>query len=208
MLPGLVLGLLGLAFGVGGAVLSSPVLGVAAGACALGAAGAALAAMRRVQEAEREATSAIDAVTLRHLELFTAAGNRSVVDVETGLPDQRFFELALDGRVAAARRHLWPMTLVLVDLTVDADHGDERVTGEALASFATLLRRTLRESDIACRLTGHRFGILQIHRRISSPDALEWSDHCREMFGGLYPLYSFGQLTDRCFVVNPLSTSV
>src|SRR2546423_1409412 len=103
MLPGLVLGLLGLAFGVGAAVLSSPVLGVAAGACALGAAGTALAAMRRVQEAEREATSAIDAVTLRHLELFTAAGNRSVVDVETGLPDQRFFELALDGRVAA-----WP----------------------------------------------------------------------------------------------------
>src|SRR5436190_4063852 len=46
-------------------------------------------------------------------------------------------------------------------------------------------------------------GILQIHRRISSPDALAWSDHCREMFGGLYPLYSFGELTDRCFVVNP-----
>jgi hypothetical protein len=23
------------------------------------------------------------------------------------------------------------------------------------------------------------------------------------MFGGLYPLYSFGALTDRCFVIRP-----
>ena len=160
MLPGLAVGLLGLAFGVAGAVLASPVFGVAAGACALGAAGMALAALRRVQEVEREASTAVDAVTLRHLELFTSAGNRSVVDVDTGLPDQRFFELALDGRVAAARRHLWPMTLVLVDLTIDADPGDDRTASEALSGFATLLRRTLRESDIACRLSGHRFAVL------------------------------------------------
>src|SRR5437016_6900811 len=114
---------------------------------------------RRVQEAEREASSAVDAVTLRHLELFTS-GNRTVLDTETGLPDQRFFELALDGRVAAARRHLWPMTLVLIDLALAADPGDDEAVGEALASFAELLRRTLRESDIACRLPSHRFGIL------------------------------------------------
>jgi diguanylate cyclase (GGDEF)-like protein len=160
MLPGLVLGLLGLAFGVSGAVLSSPVLGVCAGACALAAGTATVAAVRKVQEAESQANNAIDAVTLRHLELFTAAGNRSVVDAETGLPDQRFFELALEGRVAAARRHLWPMTLVLIDITIDAGPGDDRGPTEALAAFATLLRRTLRESDIACRLSGPRFGVL------------------------------------------------
>ena len=83
-----------------------------------------------------------------------------MLDTETGLPDQRFFELALDGRVAAARRHLWPMTLVLIDLALAADPGDDEAVGEALASFAELLRRTLRESDIACRLPSHRFGIL------------------------------------------------
>jgi 3',5'-cyclic-AMP phosphodiesterase len=44
-------------------------------------------------------------------------------------------------------------------------------------------------------------GILQIHRRISAPDALAWTDKTRGMFGGLYPDYSFGQLADRCFVV-------
>jgi diguanylate cyclase (GGDEF)-like protein len=160
MLPGLVLGLLGLAFGVAGAVLASPVLALAAGGCALGAAGAAGAAFRHVQDVARQASNAVDAVTLRHLELFTSAGNRSVVDVETGLPDQRFFELALDGRIAAARRHLWPMTLVLIDLTIDATVTDEAVVSESMASFANLLRRTLRESDIACRLQGTRFGVL------------------------------------------------
>ena len=46
-------------------------------------------------------------------------------------------------------------------------------------------------------------GILQVHRRISSPSALEWSEHCRQMFGGLYPLYAFGEMGDRCFDVTP-----
>jgi diguanylate cyclase (GGDEF)-like protein len=160
MLPGLSLGLLGLASGVAGATLSSPVLALAAGGCALAAAGTTIAAFRQVQETEREVIDAVDTATLRHLELFTAVGNRSVLDADTGLPDQRFFDLALDGRVAAARRHLWPMTLVLVDLTIAVEPSDERSLSEALSTFGTLLRRTLRESDIACRLPGNRFAVL------------------------------------------------
>ena len=46
-------------------------------------------------------------------------------------------------------------------------------------------------------------GILQIHRRISSPAALSWTERTRAMFGGLYPGYSFGSLGDRCFVMRP-----
>jgi predicted phosphodiesterase len=44
-------------------------------------------------------------------------------------------------------------------------------------------------------------GILQIHRRISSPDALAWSEKTRDMYGGVYFDYAFGDLADRCFVV-------
>lgn len=44
-------------------------------------------------------------------------------------------------------------------------------------------------------------GILQIHHRISTPEALSWSERCRAMFAGAYPAYSFGQLADRCFTV-------
>ena len=45
-------------------------------------------------------------------------------------------------------------------------------------------------------------GILQIVHRISSPEALDWTERTRAMFGGLYPSYSFGTLADRCFAVT------
>jgi predicted phosphodiesterase len=42
-------------------------------------------------------------------------------------------------------------------------------------------------------------GILQVFRRISAPEALAWSEKTRDMYGGLYDLYAFGALADRCF---------
>ena len=46
-------------------------------------------------------------------------------------------------------------------------------------------------------------GVLQVHHRISRPDALAWSERTRAMFGGMYPGYAFGDLGDRCFAVLP-----
>jgi Icc protein len=46
-------------------------------------------------------------------------------------------------------------------------------------------------------------GVLQIHRRISTPEALAWTEKTRGMFGGLYPDYAFGALSDRCFAITP-----
>ncbi len=43
--------------------------------------------------------------------------------------------------------------------------------------------------------------ILQIHRRISRPDALSWTERTRGMFGGSYPEYSLGPLSQRCFEI-------
>jgi Icc protein len=42
-------------------------------------------------------------------------------------------------------------------------------------------------------------GILQVFRRISAPEALAWSEKTRDMYGGLYEVYAFGALDDRCF---------
>src|SRR4051794_1089917 len=50
-------------------------------------------------------------------------------------------------------------------------------------------------------------GVLQVHRRISAPEALAWSERCREMFAGLYPLYAFGEVSDRCFPIWPRSST-
>lgn len=42
-------------------------------------------------------------------------------------------------------------------------------------------------------------GVLQVHRRVSTPEALDWTERCRAMFGGVYPEYALGDLSDRCF---------
>ena len=42
-------------------------------------------------------------------------------------------------------------------------------------------------------------GFMQIHHRISTPDALGWSSRAREMFDGLYGGYALGPIQHRCF---------
>ncbi len=44
--------------------------------------------------------------------------------------------------------------------------------------------------------------VLQVHRRISTPEALAWTERTRGMFGGTYPGYSRGRLADRCFAMD------
>lgn len=48
----------------------------------------------------------------------------------------------------------------------------------------------------------HEGGVIQIHHRISSPEALVWTERTRAMFMGMYAGYSFGGLDDRCFPVT------
>ena len=51
----------------------------------------------------------------------------------------------------------------------------------------------------------HDGGVLQIHHRISAPEALAWSEKTKHMYAGLYHDYAFGRLRDRCFAfgLNP-----
>ncbi|HZI38407.1 MAG TPA: metallophosphoesterase [Acidimicrobiia bacterium] len=44
-------------------------------------------------------------------------------------------------------------------------------------------------------------GLLQVVRRVSTAEALAWTDRTRGMFGGFYPQYAFGELGDRCLVL-------
>ena len=47
----------------------------------------------------------------------------------------------------------------------------------------------------------HEGGIVQLHHRISSPQALDWTERTRAMFHGLYADYALGSLEDRCFTI-------
>jgi len=46
-------------------------------------------------------------------------------------------------------------------------------------------------------------GILQIHRRISSPEALVWTEKTRHLYADTFFGYAFGELADRCFAIAP-----
>ena len=62
--------------------------------------------------------------------------------------------------MAAARRHLWPVTVVLLDVQFHEGAADEQTRADALQSFAGLLRQTLREADIACRIGPATVGLV------------------------------------------------
>jgi predicted phosphodiesterase len=47
-------------------------------------------------------------------------------------------------------------------------------------------------------------GVLQVHHRISTPEAMAWTEKTRGMFAGEYFGYAFGALEDRCF---PIATA-
>jgi GGDEF domain-containing protein len=155
-LPGLFGGLAGCAFGVTGAVMRSPLLTVVAAACALIAGASSLALLERARLAERRAAIAV--MELRELEPTGPATRKesTVVDPDSGLPDARFFEVSLEGRISAARRHLWPVTVVLLELT---PHPEHRLP-DAVAVFTGLLHTTLREADVACRIEPRTFALL------------------------------------------------
>lgn len=48
----------------------------------------------------------------------------------------------------------------------------------------------------------HEGGIVQIAHRISTPEALVWTEKTRHMYHGLYHDYALGQLADRCFAIS------
>lgn len=81
-----------------------------------------------------------------------------LTDPTTGLFNHDYFLVALDSRIAAARRHLRPVAVALLEV-VDGRAGDERPAADPRV-VATCIRETLRESDTATRLHDGRFGIV------------------------------------------------
>lgn len=159
-LPGLAAGLAGLASGVGALVLEVPELAVVAAACALVAGAASVLQVCRLRDAERDAAGSAALARLLDLPRSTRSDSCELLDPESGLPELPFFTLALEGRVAAARRHLWPVTVVLLEIDLAPQCETGRAQAEAIAGFADLLRCTLREADIACRTSTTRFAVV------------------------------------------------
>src|SRR4051794_18264380 len=80
-------------------------------------------------------------------------------DPATGLYDERYFAVLVQQQVAAARRSLRPISVVIfeLDALIDAP-APER--DQALTVVGDVVRRTLRESDSACRLGDVMVGVI------------------------------------------------
>jgi diguanylate cyclase (GGDEF)-like protein len=77
-------------------------------------------------------------------------------DPVTGLFNEHYFAVAVDSRVAAARRHLRPVAII--QLSVSRAVGTEEMADPVAVSNA--VRATLRDSDTACRMDDGRFAII------------------------------------------------
>lgn len=72
-------------------------------------------------------------------------------DPATGLYDERYFAVLVQQQVAAARRSLRPVSVVIFEVDAPAET-EQSIRDQALGVVGDVVRRTLRESDSACRL--------------------------------------------------------
>jgi diguanylate cyclase (GGDEF)-like protein len=77
--------------------------------------------------------------------------NEHAFDAATGLYDERYFAVLVQQQVAAARRSLRPVSVVIFEID-SMNEADTQTRQQALGVVGDVVRRTLRESDAACRL--------------------------------------------------------
>lgn len=107
--------------------------------------------------ADAEASTAAAAASAAEADL-AAAEAEAMLDPVTGLYGEPFFGVTLSSRVAAARRHLRPVAVVLVEVAAGVREG--RASGVDPGLVAKHVTATLREADTACHLEGDRFALL------------------------------------------------
>jgi two-component system cell cycle response regulator len=82
----------------------------------------------------------------------------ALVDAETGLFTEGYFKVAVEMRIAAARRRLRPVAVVLLDVVREVGSSDQRPG--VPTSVSRSIRETLREADTASRLDDGRYALV------------------------------------------------
>jgi GGDEF domain-containing protein len=172
-LIGMATGLIGLALGTSAAIFSIPLLAVVAGLLALTAGGLATwstIAWRRAQQGTavleqsvQDLTQQIQAETRQRAEVEAKLSSRihltalrrgtegnALTDDESGLLSEGYFTVALDARIATARRNLKPVAVVLLEVIAGLDTPQPQPAEPT--DVARCITTTVRQSDTVCRL--------------------------------------------------------
>jgi two-component system cell cycle response regulator len=81
-----------------------------------------------------------------------------LADPETNLFSEAYFRVALDARIASARRHLRPVAIALIEVNESISSGDLRPADPVKVTGS--IRSTLRDADTACRMIDGCFALI------------------------------------------------
>jgi GGDEF domain-containing protein len=159
----LVLAVASVVLGVTAVAIGNGVVGLLAGLCAPAVALAAAIGQPEPAAAPVRAAAPLVAVPDDpgvHLESgptpITSVGTERFLDATTGLFDEMYFRVAVETRIAAARRHLRPVAVVLFR-AVDSNNPGIEADPDAVTK---IVRQTLRDSDTAARFPDGRYGFV------------------------------------------------
>ncbi|WP_298212130.1 diguanylate cyclase [Ferrimicrobium sp.] len=82
-----------------------------------------------------------------------------ITDPLTGLMNEIFFSGLLSTKVATARRRLWPLSIVLLQLVMEPGVSEEE-TDAGILAFSAVVAATIRTVDVACRVGSRSFALL------------------------------------------------
>ena len=117
------------------------------------------ARMQAEEEARRANIRAADAELGNSLSQRTQDDpTGDLADDETGLYGEAYFLVSVEQRISAARRHLRPVAVALIDVVVDPASANPSPADPVVVTEA--LAETLRDADTACRLGDGRFAII------------------------------------------------
>jgi diguanylate cyclase (GGDEF)-like protein len=99
----------------------------------------------------------------RLLDLYKDSEKKVVIDDLTGLYNRRFFDVRLSEEFGMSRRHATPLSCIMFDLDNFKQINDtlgHHVGDEVLKRFASILKNSVRISDIVARYAGDEFIML------------------------------------------------
>lgn len=185
-----VLGLLGATLAVAAAVSSLSLLAVGAAVSSLGAGILAIAGQepridpqkivlleaqidernQRLELAARELAESQRRIGELDHELSTMSptttepddDGAALTDADTQLFSEAYFRVALEARIASARRHLRPVAIALIDVSegLASAGGSDATVPAPPARAAESIRETVRDADTACRMADGTFAII------------------------------------------------